>query len=157
MRLTEADGRPVVSRASAQTLGRLKHVVVDAGARHIVALHVAGGRRNARLVDWSSIVGFGPDGIVVEDDDAARPPTDDREAAVASGKLDLDGRLVLTDGGDALGAVSDIEFDERSGALRSIVAGGERLDAARLRAIGPYCLIVRAAPEASPPGAAPPG
>jgi uncharacterized protein YrrD len=147
VRLSEADGRPVVSRASAETLGELKHVVVDVGAHRIVAVHVAGGRRHARLVDWSSIVGFGPDGIVVEDDDAARPPTDDREAAVAAGRLDLDGRLVLSDDGDALGAITDVEFDEESGALRSILAGDERLDAARLRAIGPYCLIVRAASE----------
>ncbi|HSJ74124.1 MAG TPA: PRC-barrel domain-containing protein [Miltoncostaeaceae bacterium] len=150
MRLSEADGRPVVSRASAETVGELKHVIVDVGARRIVALHVAGRRRNARLVDWSSIVGFGPDGIVVEDDEAARPPADDREAAVASGKLDLDGRLVLTDAGDALGAVTDVEFDDGTGGLRSIVTGEEALDAGRLRAIGPYCVIVRATPEDAP-------
>jgi uncharacterized protein YrrD len=153
MRLSEADGRPVVSRASAETIGELKHVAVDAGARRIVALHVAGGRRGARLVDWSGIVAFGPDGIVVDDDDAARPPADEREAAVASGKLDLDGRLVLSDGGDAIGAVADVEFDEATGGLRSIVTTEGPVEAERLRAIGPYCLIVRAAPaDARPSG-----
>jgi uncharacterized protein YrrD len=145
VRLTEADGRPVVSRESAETLGELKHVIVDVGARRISALHVAGGRRNARLVDWSAIVGFGPDGIVVRDDAAARPPADDREAAVAAGRLDLDGRLVLSDGGDALGAVTDVEFDEATGDVRAMMAGEDRLEAARLRAIGPYCVIVSAA------------
>jgi uncharacterized protein YrrD len=150
VRLTEADGRPVISRASAETLGELKHVVVDVPARRIAALHVAGGRRNARLIDWSSIVAFGPDGIVVEDDAAARPPADDRESAVAAGKLDLDGREVLSDEGDSLGPLTDILFDDGSGGLIALACGDVEHSADRLRAIGPYCVILRAAPEASP-------
>jgi uncharacterized protein YrrD len=150
VRLSEADGRPVVSRASAETLGQLKHVVVDVPGRRIVALHVAGGKRNARLVDWSSITGFGPDGIVVEDDAAARPPAGDRESAVAAGRLDLDGRMVLSDAGDALGAVSDVVFDEGTGAVTAVEAGELSIDADRLRAIGPYCVLVRAAPDDPP-------
>jgi uncharacterized protein YrrD len=149
VRLTEADGRPVISRASAETLGELKHVIVDVPARRIAALHVAGGRRNARLIDWSSIVGFGADGIVVEDEAVARPPADDRESAVAAGKLDLDGRQVLSDGGDSLGPLTDIVFDEGSGALVALACGDDEHAADRLRAIGPYCVILRAAPEAS--------
>ena len=66
MRLSEAGGRPVIARESAETLGTLRHVVVDVATRRITALHVAGRRRKASLVDWSSIVGFGPDGIVVQ-------------------------------------------------------------------------------------------
>jgi uncharacterized protein YrrD len=153
VRLTEADRRPVISRASAETLGELKHVVVDVPSLRIAALHVAGGRRNARMVDWSSIHGFGPDGIVVEDEAATRPPADDRELAVAAGKLDLDGREVLSDGGDSLGRLTDIVFDEGSGRLVALATGDVEHDVARLRAIGPYCVILRAAPEASAPEA----
>jgi uncharacterized protein YrrD len=149
VRITEADGRPVISRASAETLGELKHVVIDVPARRIAALHVAGGRRNARLVDWSSIVGFGPDGIVVGDESAARPPADDHESAIAAGKLDLDGREVLSDGGDSLGHLTDVVFDEGSGVLVAFAVGEAEHAAERLRAIGPYCVILRAAPEAS--------
>ena len=149
MRLSEADGRPVISRSSAETLGELKHVVVDVADRRIAALHVAGRRRNARIVDWSSIVGFGPDGIVVEDETASRPPATDAEAAVASGKLDLEGRLVLSDGGDSLGVLTDVVFDEGTGRLEALATGDVEHYADRLRAIGPYCVIVRAAPETS--------
>jgi uncharacterized protein YrrD len=149
MRLTEADGRPVISRASAETVGELKHVVVDVGARRIASLHVAGGRRHPRMVDWSSIVGFGPDGIVVEDEDATRPPASDRETAVASGKLDLDGRLILSDGGDSLGTLTDLIFDEATGSLTGLVAGDTEHAAERLMAIGPYSVILRADPEGS--------
>lgn len=147
MRLSEADGRPVISRASAETVGELRHVIVDAGTRSIRALHVAGGRRKAALVDWDDVAGFGPDGIVIVGEDATHPPRDDVEKAVAAGHLDLDGRLVLDDEGRAIGALEDVLFDEATGRLAAIVAAGAEHDAARLRAIGPYCVILTAAPD----------
>lgn len=144
MRLSEADGRPVIGRESAETLGTLQHVVVDVPTRRIIAIHVAGRRKKALLVDWSSIVGFGPDGIVVRGQDPTRPPADDRELAVASGKLDLDGRLVLSEKGDSLGALGDVLFDETSGELSALVTGEQEHPAERLRAVGPFCVIVAA-------------
>ena len=145
MRLSEADGRPVISRASAERVGDLRHVVVDVAARRITALHVAGRRKRAELVSWDAIVGFGPDGIVVDGDGAVRGPSGPHERAVVSGDLDLDGRLVLDDDGRAIGALEDVLFDEADGSLRGFVTDGVTLDAARLRAIGPYCVIVGAA------------
>jgi uncharacterized protein YrrD len=144
MRLSEADGRPVLSRTSAEGIGELRHVVIDVPARRIRALHVAGKGRKATLVDWSSVVGFGPDGIVVESEQRARPARDDTERAVTSGDLDLDGRLVLSDAGDSMGSLTDVVFDEGSGRLEQFVTGEEEHDAGRLRAVGPYCVILRA-------------
>lgn len=149
IRLSEADGRQVISRASAEAVGTLRHVVVDVPGRRIAALHVDGKRAKASLVDWSAITGFGPDGIVVEAEDSARPPAGDAELAVASGKLDLDGRLVLDDRGDAVGTLTDVLFDEASGAIEALVAGEETMAAERLRAIGPYCVIVTAGTAAA--------
>ncbi|MGD9573440.1 MAG: PRC-barrel domain-containing protein [Thermoleophilia bacterium] len=144
MRLSEADGRPVLSRATAESLGELRHVVVDAATRRITALHVSGRGRRAGLVGWADVVGFGPDGIVVAGEDAIRPPAGDREEAVVRGRLDLDGRLVLDDHGDAAGPLTDLLFDEATGAVRAVIFGDVAIPATRLRAIGPYCVLVRA-------------
>lgn len=144
MRLSEADGRPVLSRATAEGLGELRHVVVDTATRRITALHVSGKGKRAGLVGWDDVVGFGPDGIVVSGEDAVRGPADDHERAVAGGHLDLDGRLVLDDHGDSAGALTDVLFDEGSGSVAAFVCGDAEIPAARLRAIGPYCVIVRA-------------
>lgn len=148
IRLSEADGRPVLSRESAERLGELMHVVVDAPSRRITALHVAGRRRKAMMVGWADIAGFGPDGIVVDGDGSLRPPGDDRERSVAGGDLDLDGRLVLDDRGDSQGALTDVLFDEESGRIDAFVCGEREIPAERLRQIGPFCVIVRAEPGA---------
>jgi uncharacterized protein YrrD len=144
MRLSEADGRPVQSRASAERLGALMHVVVDAPGRRITALHVAGRKKKAMLIGWSDIVGFGPDGIVVSGDGVLRPPGDDRERAVAGGDLDLDGRLVLDDRGVSPGALTDVVFDEESGEIAAFVCGEEEIAGERLRSVGPFCVVVTA-------------
>ena len=150
MRLSEADGRPVLSRQSAERVGELKHVVVDAATRRITAIHVSGRKAKAALVDWSDIVGFGADGIVVAGEEVLRAPDDDREHAVAGGDLDLDGRLVLDDGGFSPGAITDVVFDEASGEITAIVCGDHEIPGASLRAVGPYCVIVRAQPAEGP-------
>lgn len=144
MHLSEALGTPVLSRDDAEELGRVRHVVVDVAERRITALHIDGRRKKALLVDWSALSGFGSDAVVVGPGNALRGPTDDRELAMVSGDLDWIGRRVLTDGGDVAGAVQDVEFDASTGALTAIVTERETVGAERLRALGPFCVVVAA-------------
>lgn len=146
MRLSDAIKTTVLSRDDAEELGRVRHLVIDASQRRVTALHVDGRRKKALLVDWAALTGFGPDAVVVGPGDALRGPADDRELAVVSGDLDWIGRLVLTDRGDRAGAIADVEFDESTGALTALLTDQETVDAARLRTLGPYCVIVRADP-----------
>ena len=127
-------------------------MVVDPASRRIVALHVGGRGRRAALVGWEDVVGFGDDGIVVSGDAATHPPADDRERAVAGGDLHLEGRIVLDDRGDAAGRLADVVFDESTGALTALLVGDAEIAAERLRAIGPYCVIVRAEPPGTGSG-----
>jgi uncharacterized protein YrrD len=156
-RLSEASGEPVLSRESAERIGKVRHVVIDVPGRRIAALHVDGRRARARLVDWDAITGFGPDGVIVDSERSLRPPEEGEELAVASGHRDLDGRLVLSDEGFELGRVRDVVFDEGSGALITIVTDDGEHPAARLRALGPYCMILAAGdpPALEAPAAAP--
>ncbi|MEX2620229.1 MAG: PRC-barrel domain-containing protein [Egibacteraceae bacterium] len=144
MRLTDALGTTVLSRDDAEELGRVRHLVVDVGSRRISAVHIDGRRKKALLVDWDALSGFGPDAVVVGPGDALRGPADDTELAMVAGDLDWIGRRVLTDQGNDVGSVTDIEFDPASGALTAVVTEQGAHDAERLRALGPYCVVVRA-------------
>ena len=143
-RLSEADGEPVLSRESAERVGKVRHVVIDVAGRRIAALHIDGRRRKARLVDWSAVTGFGPDSVIIDSERSLRAPGEGEELEVASGHLDIEGRLVLSDEGVELGRVVDIVFDETSGELVTIVTDRGEHPAERLRAIGPYCMVLRA-------------
>ena len=146
MRLGDALGRPVVARDTAETVGQLHGVVVDALTRRVVAIQVGKGHK-ARLADWASLTGFGPDAVVVEGEASLRPPHDDREQRFVKGDLTLLGGRLLSDRGDVLGALDDLELDESTGELVALVAGDRTFAASGLRSVGGYAIVVAEAPD----------
>ena len=139
--LQEALGRKVVARDTAETVGSVTGAVVDAGARRVVAVQIGKGHR-ARLADWESITGMGPDAVIVESEASLRDPTDGREQAVVKGDVPLLGGRVLSARGDEVGALDDLELDESTGAVLFLVSGETRIPAAGLRSMGGYAVVV---------------
>jgi uncharacterized protein YrrD len=142
-RFTAARGRKVISRASAEELGSVSHLVLDSENRRI-ALVVIGKRRKARVVSWEDLSGFGADAVMVGQDEALRDPRDDREQAAAKGDLELLARRALSDLGNELGTIDDIVFDPASGVLESLVVGEDEQPAGSLLGAGSYAVVVRA-------------
>lgn len=151
MGLREAMGTAVVARDTAETVGQVHGAVVDVASGQIVALQVGKGHK-ARLADWTSITGVGPDAAVVDSGASLRSAHGEREERVITGDVALLGGRVLTDRGDLLGALDDIEFDEATGRIETLVCAGVPVAVARLRAIGGYAIVVAIedAPGASP-------
>ena len=154
--LRAALGRPVVARDTAETVGDVQGAVIDVPTRRVVALQVGKGRK-ARVVDWTSLSGLGPDAAVIQSGSAIRDPAGDHETGFVRGDLTLLGARVLTDRGDEVGSLDDVEFDEASGLLVALVVGEHRFPAAGLHAIGDYAVVVTAegGAPAAPPSAAP--
>jgi sporulation protein YlmC with PRC-barrel domain len=142
-RFAAASGRKVVSRASAEELGKLSHLVVDVERRQVTSLVVGKGRK-ALLVDWEHVGGFGPDAVMVSDESALYEPRDDHEQAAADGKLELVGKRALSDMGSDLGEVSDVVFDPATGALETVVLADREEPAAALLGAGSFAVIIRA-------------
>lgn len=137
----EAAGRKVISRASAQDLGTVAHLLVDARLRQVSAVIIGRGRK-ALLVDWSAVSGFGRDAVMVGDDGAPRPPTDERERAAADGKLELVGKRALTESGNELGTVADVTFDPKTGVLETLRVGDREIPAGALLGSGSYATVL---------------
>ena len=143
MRLSEAMGRSVVARDTAETIGSLHGAVVDAAAPRILALQVGKGHK-AQLADWPSVTGVGPDAVVLEGEASLRAPAGEREQGVVKGDIPLLGGRVLTDRGDELGTLDDVEFDESTGEVVALVSGPITAPGGQLRSIGSYAIVVGA-------------
>jgi len=141
MRLREALGRAVVARDTAETVGQIHGAVVDVGSRRIAALQVGKGRK-AQMADWDAITGMGPDAVVITGEARLRSGHGDREERIVKGDIDLLGGRVLTDRGDALGPLDDVEFDETTGEILTLICGDTAVAAARLRAVGGFAVVV---------------
>jgi sporulation protein YlmC with PRC-barrel domain len=134
-------GRKVLSRASANELGSVGHLVVDARRREVAAI-VVGRGKNAKIVEWAQLSGFGPDAVIVVDEGALRPPADRREHAAASGKLEMLGKRTLSEWGNGLGEIEDVTFDLDTGALDDLVIGERRVPARFLLGSGSYAVVL---------------
>jgi len=141
MRLRDAMGRGVVARDTAETVGQVHGAVVDVGARRIAALQVGKGHK-AQLADWTAITGVGPDAVVIDGQSSLRAAHGEREERIVKGDVPLLGGRVLTDRGDALGALDDVEFDEATGDIVALVCGETSVPGARLRSVGGYAVVV---------------
>jgi len=143
LRFEQSRRTPVYSKDAADEIGHVIRYVIAPGTHRVAAVHVAGRKRGAQLVDWSSIVGFGPDAVVVDSADSLRAAEGDHEQRVTAGGLDLPGRRVLTDSGYEIGELADVDFDESSGVLELIRTTRTTVGGDGLLTIGPYAVVVR--------------
>jgi sporulation protein YlmC with PRC-barrel domain len=130
----------VVDTATAITIGRVDDIVVDPHSRTIAALRVDG--RGADVLHWPDITGFGADAVTVASATAVGDPTES-----TAGLLDRDyqivGKRLLTDSGEELGRVLDVEFDPDSGSVTGLLSTVGRIDGDLLLGCGSYAAVVR--------------
>lgn len=142
IRLSQLTGQRVLTRDGAQQLGSIRRLLLDPQRDAVVSAEIEGGVGDATIIDWAAVASIGPDAVMVESADVVRGPQSDVEQRLAAGQLDLAGKQVLDDGGDALGPLEDLEFDETTGRLARIHVTGHALPLETLIAVGPDAVIV---------------
>jgi uncharacterized protein YrrD len=143
-----AIGRRVLSRATAQELGAVAHLLLDAQSLQIDAVVIGHGKK-AQLVEWAQLSGFGPDAVMVNDESALRAPADDRERKAADGKLELVGMRALSETGSELGTVDDVDFDPDSGAVETLQIRDREIPAGSVLGSGSYAVVLDASQDPS--------
>jgi sporulation protein YlmC with PRC-barrel domain len=139
--LRNAIGKPAILRDTAEQLGAVSSFVVDADARTVTDIAVSAGR-TTRLVEWVQVESIGPDAVIV---DGSREATGDDDRALSGAAHPLEKRA-LSDRGNELGTVTDVEIDD-TGAVRTVLVGDQRVDGARLEGVGSYAVVVAADPS----------
>ena len=148
MRFSYAKGHKVVASSTATTVAKVSELIVDPVTRSVVAVRLKKSE-NGDYLRWNDMVAFGSDAVTVTDDSSLGDGGPEVQAL--SGKTHrVLGKRVLTDGGDELGKVDDVEFDPATGTLTSLLVGrggrhGESSEvaAARLLGVGSYAVVVR--------------
>jgi uncharacterized protein YrrD len=140
--LRAVQGHPVIVEDSAEQAGTVNGLVVDPAATTIQAIYLGGRGASGRFVSWGDIASFGSDAVMIKHSESVRDSADEREQRTASRDLALLDRRVLTDSGDELGIVDDIEFNPTDGQLEELTVDGEHISPDRLLGIGSYAVIV---------------
>lgn len=146
MRFSESRKRQVVGTSDASQVGRLRHFVVSPSNRTVTALVLDKTPGDEVLVDWSELQAFGRDAITVTSAESFRAPHGQDEEQAIKGKLDVLGKPVLTERGDGLGELEDVDFDAETGEITALQTSREEVRGHRLIGVGSYAVVV-SAPE----------
>lgn len=101
-------GRAVLARATANKMGQLHDLIVDAAKGELAGLVVRMPDESVRCVEYNEIYGFGPDAVMVNSDESAVPVQDSPLKALPSAKNNLIGVNVVTEGGKLLGQIANV-------------------------------------------------
>jgi len=142
--LVELVGRRVVAADDANQIGQVKHIVLSLDAQRVEALHVAGKKQHADLVEWIDIVSIGRDAVMATSASAARQPVSDTDVEFVRGAVTIVRARVLDTEGYEIATVTDLLFDAESGEVVSVTTTAGPIAAARIRSLGTFALVVDA-------------
>jgi sporulation protein YlmC with PRC-barrel domain len=144
MLFSKAKGHKVVASSTAATVGRVSGFVVDPATRSVVAVQLKKAD-NGDYLRWGDLAAFGADAVTVADDSAIGDGGPDVSALAGKAHRVL-GKRVLTTAGDELGKVDDVDFDQETGTVTSLLlakGGTGEVAGDRLVGIGSYAVVVR--------------
>ena len=131
-RLSQLVGQPTISLADAEQGGKVVGVQIDRG-------RVVGLRTSDGLIQTASIRTF--DGDAVTYDGAAVAVDDPADSPL--------GRRVLTEAGDELGRLADLDITDDGTVTSVLLEDGRGLEGSALKVIGSYAVVV--ADQPAPP------
>jgi len=147
MLFSDARKPDVVSTATATRVGRLEGFVVAAGPARVALLRLGKTQGDGSLVSWEDVHGFGSDAVTVADAAVIRVPADEWEQRGDAGELEIIGKRVLSERGDELGEITDVDFDPATGAVIAFLTRKETIGGDRLIGHGRYAVVVAADPQ----------
>ena len=139
---TQVAGRRVIAAGTAESIGTVKGFVLDQRGGQIEAIHIDGRGKRASVLPWHAITAFGDDAVMTPSDADTSTVDGDHDQAAVKGNITMIGSRVLTTAGVALDPVDDVEFDTESGAVLRVLTSRGPIDAAALRSLGSYALVV---------------
>ncbi|GAB7046666.1 PRC-barrel domain-containing protein [Catenuloplanes indicus] len=139
-RYTDIHRRPIVDTGSATTVAEVDGIVIDPATATVAALGTHG-RRDHAVVHWPDITGVG-DAVTVASSAAVRT-ADGRAAELSGPQHDPLRKRLLTEAGNEIGRVVDIDFDPRSGRIVGLMTESGTVDGERLIGCGSYAVVVR--------------
>lgn len=101
-------GRTVLSRSTANKIGRVHDLIIDAAKGDLAGILVRLPDESLRLVDSRDIYGFGPDAVMIKADESALTVQDSPLKTLPLAKSSLTGANVVTESGKLLGQVANV-------------------------------------------------
>ncbi|WP_323794147.1 PRC-barrel domain-containing protein [Nocardioides sp.] len=146
MRYSDLKGRKLVDTTSADTVGKVDGFLLDPATRSVVALEFKK-TDHGSVVAWSDLTAVGADAVTIAEA-TVLGDHDERQSDLATKDGAVLKKRVLSDAGEDLGSVHDIDLDPETGALVELILGSKKdrrsIAGSRLLGVGSYAVVVAA-------------
>jgi uncharacterized protein YrrD len=105
-------GRAVLSRSTANKLGEVHDLIVSPSKGEFVGLSVRLPDESLRLADYRGVYSFGPDAVMIDNEESAVPVEVSPLKALPLVKNNLVGANVVTGDGKLLGQIANVYFHQ---------------------------------------------
>lgn len=137
MNASELKGRAVVTLSDAQKIGRVDDVLFDPALRQVLGFRVRqSGHGPVETVPRSAVSSVGHDAVMIPDPQSLNLEERFAELTGAATLKQAQGTQVVSEGGEVVGQVEDIELDDEARTVTAYVLGGSFLE--RLRHATPH-------------------
>lgn len=144
VRFSQLRGQRVLTREGAQLVGSVRRLLLDQRRMTVNAVELEGVLGDATVLPWSEVAAVGIDALMIDSSAALQVPSAELLDSISAGAFDLEGKHVLSELGDSLGRLQDIEFDEASGRVTGVSLPGHRLPTPTHIAVGAENIILPA-------------
>ena len=146
MLYSEIKGRKLVDTSTADTAGKVDGFLLDPATRSVAGLEFKK-TASGSVVAWDDLTAVGADAVTVGGSGVV-VDAEGRLADLATKDGQVLKKRVLSDAGEDLGNVRDIDFNPQSGALIGLVVGDKKhpinVAGSRLLGVGSYAVVVTA-------------
>jgi sporulation protein YlmC with PRC-barrel domain len=133
----------VVSTGTQDIVGYVDGLLVDPSTGKVAALRIGQGLHGDTVL-WDDIEGFSPYAVAVGSAGAARP-AEGRAAELLASDHQIMGKRLVTEAGEQIGRVTDVEFDLTTGSVTRLLTTDGPIRADYLPAAGAYAAVNRRA------------
>lgn len=139
MLISDLEGRQVVLVSTGERLGKVTGLLLSPSPARVQALRMRSGAHTV-TVPWGVVQACGPDAVMIRQVYEGDPDVSGGDAESAPG--DAMGKSLMTDRGDRLGEVRDVEFDPADGSLLALLTAGDAFDGTRLFGVGDFAAVI---------------
>lgn len=145
MLYSDLKGRKLVDTSTADSIGKVDGFLLDPATQKIAGLEFKK-TDHGSVVAWDDLTAVGADAVTVASSDGLSDP-DGHLANLATKDGQVLKKRVLSDAGEHLGTVHDIDLDPETGALNELIVGEKKnrrsIAGSRLLGVGSYAVVVK--------------
>ncbi|WP_338672486.1 PRC-barrel domain-containing protein [Streptomyces sp. SCSIO 30461] len=144
MLFSDVRSRSVISVSGAETVGTIAACTIAASPSRVAGFRLKTRGMGGHVLPWDDVLAMGNDAVTIRSAENLQAGKDVDSADPVHKSREPLGKPLLTENGEVLGTVIDIDFDERTGRISRLISTEAEIRGDQILGTGTFALVVGA-------------